>query len=198
MLEAVFHGISVFPSIVPTGRQAEFELLLHNVDDGKCELVVLPVSYPIEDGTERIELTLVNGKSSFIFLPFKEQEFRLLITKNGEVIAESSIYALDNDLFELNPYKGDFHMHSVRSDGLEPPAEVAAQGRKIGLDIMGITDHEQYKPSIEAIQAFDGMITDFCLCPGEEVHPPNNPVHIVSFGAESGISSYFETEELSL
>jgi len=189
------HILSVFPRILPTGHQIEVELFLNDIDDGKYVLEVLPVSYPFINAFEHTEIYLDNGKSIFKFLPHKEQEYRLLISKDSRVIAESSIYSLEKDLYELYPFKGDFHMHSAYSDGLEPPAEVAAQGRKIGFDIMGITDHGQYKPSIEAIEVFDGLITDFCLCPGEEVHPPDNPVHIVSFGAGSEISSYFGTDE---
>jgi len=187
--------ISVFPNVFLTGSQVNIKIILDSFIDGEYKMIVLPVSYPFKHVVESITLNLENGIASFIFLPFKEQEYRLLVTKDGEVITEFSVYALENDLYALNPYKGDFHMHSACSDGLEPPAEVAAQGRKIGLDIMGITDHEQYNPSLEAIKVFYGMIPDFCLCPGEEVHPPNNPVHIVSFGAESDISTYFETEE---
>jgi len=193
--DAELRKMSVFPNIILTGSHVKIEIILDKFADVEYKMIVLPVSYPFKHGIERITLNLKDGRTSFLFFPFKEQEYRLLITKDNEVITESSIYALENDLYELNPYKGDFHMHSACSDGLEPPAEVAAQGRKIGLDIMGITDHEQYKPSLEAIEVFNGLIPDFCLCPGEEVHPPNNPVHIVSFGAVSGISTYFETDE---
>lgn len=195
MLKAELPKLSVFPRILPAGHQAELELFPDGIDDGEYKITVLPVSYPFENGTLNIVLDIVNGRSSFTFLPLKEQEYRLILTKDGEVVTESSVYSLEKDLYELNPYKGDFHMHSVCSDGLEPPAEVAALGRKLGFDIMGITDHEQYEPSLEAIYAFKGLVKDFCLCPGEEVHPPNNPVHIVSFGAESAISPYFRTEE---
>lgn len=56
---------------------------------------------------------------------------------------------------------------------------------------MGITDHGQYKPSIEAIEFFNDLSSEFCLCPGEEIHPPDNPIHIVSFGSKAEVSVLF-------
>ena len=48
-------------------------------------------------------------------------------------------------------------MHSHYSDGQESPAYVAAACRREGLDFMALTDHGQYKPSLEAQQAFENV-----------------------------------------
>ncbi|MBT3295147.1 MAG: hypothetical protein HN919_17075 [Verrucomicrobia bacterium] len=109
-------------------------------------------------------------------------------------LGEFKIYSLEEDLFSKRPLKGDFHMHSSRSDGKESPAYVAAACRRIGLDFMALTDHRQYAPSLEAQQAFADIETDFDIYPGEEIHPPGNPVHIVNFGGRSSVNALFVDE----
>ena len=120
----------------------------------------------------------------------KEQEY--LISLGDKIIAKA--YSLAGDLFARAPYKGDFHIHSNRSDGMEPPARVAVSARDVGMDFLAITDHRQYQPSLEAIKAFagygngDGML----LLPGEEIHPPGNPVHMINFGGRFSVNALFD------
>ncbi len=102
-----------------------------------------------------------------------------------------AFYAVEADLFGRTPYKGDLHMHSNRSDGREPPAHVAARCRQIGLDFAALTDHRQYAPSLEAIAAFEGAPLDLAFYPGEEVHAPGNPIHIVNFGGRFSVNDLF-------
>jgi hypothetical protein len=71
---------------------------------------------------------------------------------------------------------------------------VAAACRRIGLDFMALTDHRKYAPSLEAIAAFEGVSHDLCIYPGEEVHPPGNPVHIVNFGGRFSINDLFASD----
>ena len=129
------------------------------------------------------------------FTPDVEQEYVVIltVTRDGETVRkeEFSFYALEADLFSLRPWKGDFHIHSAESDGREAPAYVAAACRRIGLDFMALTDHRQYRPSIEAKEAFAGVETDLRMYPGEEVHPPDNPVHHINFGGCRSINAMF-------
>ncbi len=105
------------------------------------------------------------------------------------------IYSLKPDLFALRPYKGDIHMHSYRSDGREAPGYVIGAGRRAGLDFMALTDHYNYVASLEAIELFKNLPLDLKIFPGEEVHPPDNPVHFVSFGAREGITELYRTDQ---
>jgi len=107
------------------------------------------------------------------------------------LVGTCRLYSVARDLFARRPRKGDLHMHSSRSDGREPPALVAAACRRIGLDFMAITDHRLYEPSLEAQQAFEGISTDLRMFAGEEVHPPENPVHIINFGGRASINALF-------
>ena len=112
-----------------------------------------------------------------------------------EPVADCAIYAAREDLFKRFPYKGDMHMHSHYSDGVESPPYVAAMCRKIGMDFMAVTDHGQYSPSLEAIEAFRDQPVDLRIYPGEEVHPPENPIHIVNFGGGFSINELFTQDE---
>jgi len=62
------------------------------------------------------------------------------------------------------------------------------------LDFLAITDHHRYAPSIEAIDAYAGLPIDLRLYPGEEVHPPENPVHMVNFGGSFSVNDLFSSE----
>lgn len=121
-----------------------------------------------------------------------EQEHRLGVysipVDYANPLAVVSLYSLQSDLLCFKPYKGDMHMHSVRSDGKDEPAHVAAACRRIGLDFMALTDHRQYGPSLEAIAAYDQVVTDLKMYPGEEVHAPGNPLHIINFGGSFGVN----------
>ena len=120
-----------------------------------------------------------------------------LTDKNGEFeeLAVFQIYALRKDLFRMMPYKGDFHMHSNCSDGMETPEYVAATNRKTGYDFMSLTDHKKYAPSLVAQQAMAGFGCDMLVCPGEEVHLKDNPVHIINFGGRSSVNELAFADE---
>ena len=134
-----------------------------------------------------------NGDIIFEMTAEREGEYSLMLyEKNPDGTLgkwESfQVYALEKDLFELNPYKGDFHMHSFCSDGYESPAYVAASCRMHGMDFMALTDHKQYAPSLEAKKAMEEFDCDMQVFPGEEVHLPGNPTHIVNFGGSGSVN----------
>lgn len=104
-------------------------------------------------------------------------------------------YSLRPDLYRLRPFKGDFHVHSVCSDGHESPEYVAARYRQMGFDFMAVTDHRKYAPSQRAIEYWNGLNNGFRLFPGEEVHSPDNPVHIIHFGGKYSINEKASVNE---
>lgn len=81
-----------------------------------------------------------------------------------------------------------FHIHTTGSDGRETPCYVAARYRQKGFDFAAISDHGNYKPSVEAIDYWKALDLDFRLYPGEEVHSQDNPVHIIHFGGKYSIN----------
>lgn len=86
--------------------------------------------------------------------------------------------------------KGDLHNHTYLSDGRESPAYVIAMLRKKGADFASITDHGWYQPSLEALEYWKELGTDFLVLPGEEVHAPDCRVHILSVGGRFSVNSW--------
>ena len=128
-----------------------------------------------------------------------EQEHVVVVeeasAEENERVAAFRVYSLADDLFGRRPYKGDFHLHSDRSDGRESPGYVAAACRRIGLDFMALTDHRLYAPSLEAMRAFESVDADLRIYPGEEVHPPDTAIHIVNFGGSFSLNELFASDE---
>lgn len=142
----------------------------------------------------------VQGESLVFSAIFEgEQKYILAVEKvhpdTVEPVGDFAIYAAREDLHQRFPYKGDMHMHSHYSDGIESPPYVAAMCRKIGMDFMAVTDHGKYFPSLEAMEAFRDQPVDLRIYPGEEVHPPQNPIHIVNFGGSFSINELFTKDE---
>jgi len=136
-------------------------------------------------------------KIECLFANEAEYTFRVIIVNSDQqdIYLEFAIYALNKDLFELKPYKGDFHMHSYYSDGKRSPAYVAGMCRKAGFDFMALTDHSQYKPSLEARNVMEELNAGIRCFPGEEIHPDGNPVHIINFGGNDSVNDLLSSNE---
>jgi hypothetical protein len=125
-----------------------------------------------------------------------EQEHWVRVTPpaaQGAPAIDFRLFSLQPDLFARRPFRGDLHIHSNRSDGKESPAYVAAACRRTGLDFMAVTDHHRHAPSLEAAAAFAAIATDLRIFPGEEVHPPGVPVHMVNFAGRVSVNALFKT-----
>lgn len=110
-------------------------------------------------------------------------------------LGEFRVYALGEDMKGVYPYRGDFHMHSCRSDGNEDPFTVVSNYRETGYDFTIMSDHERYYPSLEARAKFridkndESPITDMLILCGEEVHLPLNDLHYISCGNAFSINA---------
>lgn len=64
-------------------------------------------------------------------------------------------------------YAGDFHNHTVHSDGSQSIAALARLGVEMGLDFMAVTDHNtvSHHPHLERV----GLEQGITLIPGQEV-----------------------------
>lgn len=165
--------------------------------DGTCRDGVTIAGYA---AFESLEFRLEADGALVFDYPFatESEYFFRLYQKSGDQevpVLEFNAYALEPDWFALRPFKGDFHIHTNRSDGLESPDYVAAAGRAIGLDFCAITDHRQYQPSLDAIASQSAFQTAYRCYPGEEVHALDNPVHIVNFGGDASVNRMFQEDE---
>ncbi|MGN1410767.1 MAG: PHP domain-containing protein [Eubacteriales bacterium] len=135
-----------------------------------------------------------DGLLHFSYSAASEGEYRARIyRKNGEkfdcLTRDLSFYALEDDLAARIPLRGDFHMHTCRSDGNEDPATVCANYRRLGYDFIVITDHGRYYPSLEAREIYAGVPHTLNILPGEEVHMPLTDMHIVNAGGTFSVNA---------
>ncbi|KNB50361.1 phosphoesterase [Streptomyces caatingaensis] len=79
-------------------------------------------------------------------------------------------------------YRGDGHLHSVHSDGLRTPAQIAAAARAAGLDWIVSTEHN----TTSAHGAWEGLWgDDLLVLTGEEVTTRNG--HVLALGTDPGV-----------
>ena len=76
-------------------------------------------SFRVEGGTMVVRSRFDGEQEHVISIQTVEGDER-------ENVCDARVYSLREDLFARRPWKGDTHIHSDRSDGKEPPAEVAA------------------------------------------------------------------------
>lgn len=201
----------VYPKVVPADRESLITIkpLFRHVDfPEKANFKITSVSrdsvnrkghsVEVEDHSP-VKFKLVKGVIliDMFFAGESEHAIRVSYCSGSKQDKSYSfrIYSLNKDLLDLRPFKGDFHIHSTGSDGRESPGYVAASCRKIGLDFMALTDHHTHESSLEAIRAMESLDTDFKCYLGEEVHPPDNPTHIINFGGKIGVCQYFREHE---
>lgn len=197
----------VRPKIVPSDSEALIEItpLFQHVrfrSDATYRVTYAPVEeYSIHSGwTPGQHWLLTTTDSTLRIRQFfeGEQEHVFYIEEQSQdgvrVVGDFRIYSAAPDLFARRPYKGDFHLHTCRSDGVESPPYVAAACRRIGMDFIAITDHRQYAPSLEARDAFAEIPVALRMFPGEEIHPPDSHVHMINFAGRASINAMFADE----
>ena len=116
--------------------------------------------------------------------------------ENEHLLFANKVYALDDDLYGLNYYKADFHMHTHFSDGIESPALVAASSRENGMDIIAVTDHNVYEGSVVAREKVEKMGLDMTVISGVEFSLAYSPMHILALGMEEDINRKYLSYEL--
>ncbi len=199
----------VFPSVVKSGENVEISIKPrgdHAKFDDAVEYVIKFV--PMECCNVEYELSRFegnfntqsvkskNGSITFTYCFAEEQEWSVVIQgKNSQQNKVFHIYSVFPDLYAKKAYKGDFHVHSNRSDGNEEPGVVVANYRKAGFDFMAITDHHRWRPSKEAIDKYKNVDIDLKLFLGEEVHVPGNYIHVVNFGGKFSVNELYENNK---
>ncbi len=148
-----------------------------------------PIKWRMDGDTVKAEIFFAGEQEHNLHIEFINAEKDVVLTRRFQ------IFSLQPDLLALTPLKGDFHVHSCRSDGREAPVYVAARYREAGFDFMAVTDHHRYAPSLEAINFWRQQPTELKLFPGEEVHSPGNPVHIINFGSSFSVNDLAASQE---
>lgn len=160
-----------------------------------------------------------NGRLKLKYKFFGEQKWRINITsteerydkyeaENGIMRTNSrwkfihalergitvSIYSLLPDLYRKNVKKGDFHIHTMISDGTESPERTAANYRKAGFDVIAMTEHNIYYSSKDVEKKLDFMKNYKIMC-GEEVHNGyGGLIHMVNIGSRYSVNEIYINE----
>lgn len=128
---------------------------------------------------------------------FSAEQKYVIFFRIGDIFrTEAYIYATDDDLAALKPFRGDTHVHTSGSDGKEDPFTVACNYRRAGFDFISVTDHHKMSPSVELKRKMDALTSAFTVFTGEEVHNKNmGYFHIVNFGGKVSVNDIIETDD---
>ena len=173
---------------------------------GQFKAVISPYyNYSYNYGTEyRPQTVSAVGNGKEILIPFVfPTEDRYIVTLfevDGDretLFMTYSFYAVEDDLYSLQPYKADLHMHTTFSDGVEPPELVMTSVRERGIDICAVIDHNNFQGSVEARKKAHEMGLNLTVLLGEEYSMAYSPMHIVSLGTDSPVDRYYISHKLT-
>lgn len=99
-----------------------------------------------------------------------------------------SVYALNDDLFSLNAYKGDTHMHTKVSDGKETVEEALVSCLEIGCDFFAVSDHRKYEGSEKAVKICKDIPLSIATHNAEECH--FSSVHVHNWGGNQSLTNW--------
>ncbi len=199
----------ITPSVFLTGRKVTLALRAINerrrLEAGhEYSVFILEFSRAQEERfsgsgcTRAMKVTAGDDRVLRITAEFEREgmyQIHVYYRENEGFLGEFRVYALGEDMKGLYPYRGDFHMHSCRSDGNEDPFLVVSNYRETGYDFTIISDHGRYYPSLEARAKFkidendESPVTDMMVLCGEEVHLPLNDLHYISCGNAFSINA---------
>ena len=193
----------IYPKVICAGSTAGITIRplgLHAQFPDTVQLCLSPIQgrvYPLDD-VQRGMCTYdlkpdADGCLRFEHSFASEQEYILRFTNRRGQDCKLSVYAVDSDLAGLVPLMGDLHLHSIRSDGRQDPAFLAAYMRRMGYDFIALTDHRNFSGSIECIDAYRDAPIEMCLMTGEEVHLPDCHIHCVHVGGQYSINAMVDT-----
>ena len=165
--------------------------------------------FGFEDICPMQEVTVQNGKIVLHYTFTGEQEWLIYLKKKedasavewfwGESMPKTrvrlSVYSLSEELYGLLPMKGDLHIHTLRSDGMDSPELTVAGYRGAGYDFLSFTDHRVYNDA-KAVTDFFSFAKPMHILPAEEVHEKSEAViHMVSLGGKYCVSDRIADSE---
>lgn len=190
----------VYPSVLPVGEIASLTLLAAELSylpaEGEAYTLVIVAADADEnyyDPKQKTVLTLTGdaGALRFTHVFAEEGLYRIRLARGDVRLCDTAVYALDRDLYGLIPLRGDLHTHSYRSDGARDPSALAGHIREQGYDFFALTDHNRMYPGEEIDETLAGVKTGILRIPGEEIHAPKSPVHIVRVGGERSVANEY-------
>lgn len=209
MANEIFN-FNVIPSVVPADEESEIVIesrsgVFKFYDGVEYDVRFIPTEQSDVPMNEEMSLfgwdqnrktycvKAENGRLKLKHKFFGEQKWRINIT-SAEIGITVSIYSLLPDLYGKNVKKGDFHIHTMISDGTESPERTAANYRKAGFDVIAMTEHNIYYSSKDVEKKLDFMKNYKIMC-GEEVHNGyGGLIHMVNIGSRYSVNEIYINE----
>ncbi len=110
-------------------------------------------------GSDKREFTISAVKATPGYKPNPLQAGRWEIIVGAYKVASEGVqvtYEIETTFKQRRLLKGDLHMHTVASDGVQTAEELAWRAKRHGLDFIAITDHNQ-TISAESLPKVDGV-----------------------------------------
>lgn len=189
-----------YPSVVPVGEETTVTIFPRDIsrrfkNDQVYQVAVLGLqdAEPEYYSTPEYDVPcfVKDGCLIFTYRFVKEQEHIVHFRAEGESSTKISLYAVEQDLYQLRPLKGDLHSHSYYSDGLDGVAMVPANYREEGFDFFALTDHNRMFTSRCAMDLYKDIPLGIHMIAGEEVHTPNSTLHIVHIGGKHSVCEQY-------
>ena len=195
-----------YPSVVPIGKPIDVSIFPCDIsrvfrDDKEYELAVVDIGGDQYDYHEPIPLdhpcTTKDGCLRFTHTFESEQEYSIRFAEKDGTEIKIPLYAVDADLYDRRPLKGELHTHTYYSDGKDGIAMTPSDYREEGFDFVSITDHNRMYPSKMAAQLFADIPLGLHIMTGEEVHTPGSILHLVHAGGSESVADRYvrHTEE---
>lgn len=192
-----------YPSVICVGKETEVTIFPRDISrrfreekeyDVDIKGVNLDEDYRVHPHfvpPYSVDYTVQEGCLKFICTIEEEQEYRVCFREKGGKLTVISIYAVEEDLFQMRPLKGELHSHSYYSDGDDGIPMVPANYREYGFDFVALTDHNRMYPSEFAADFYKGIPLGMNIMRGEEIHTPGSPLHIVHVGGCESVSNKY-------
>ncbi|MDI9498601.1 MAG: hypothetical protein QM270_09005 [Bacillota bacterium] len=204
-MKTELHNYDIYPKVVLLGDAVTITIRPlgdHVAFTGEEEFILISIAhgavsaYPERGNYRKLAVSLGDDgcvRFTHVFPEEGEYLIRMLLPGRRNRRIDLSVYALAEDMRGRYPFRGDLHMHSCYSDGQQSPAVVVANYRRYGYDFTVISDHERYYPSLEAQDIYRDIPTEMTVVAGEEIHLPDNDVHIVNFGGQYSINGLLDS-----
>lgn len=197
----------IFPAVVKANATTEMvitptERSFLLFEGETYEVVIIPTDADepyYQSPAHQTHLSLIAKGGVLCFSHFfeREQEYVIILKRDGVHVQSFSVYALEEDLYALRPMKGDLHAHSYRSDGQRDPAALAGHYREQGFDFFALTDHNRYYPGTEIDEVYEGVRLGITRVKGEEIHPLGSVVHVVHVGGNESVCDRYVNKQES-
>ena len=192
---------AIYPSVVPADKTVKMTIVPRErafllFEGEKYDICVISTDcdepmYLTPTVHKHISAVASNGILRFEFTFEGEQEHIIILKKEEKTLWEFRVFSLLPDLLCKLALKGDFHVHSFRSDGRRDPAALAGHYREQGYDFFTLSDHNRAYPGDEIDEVYKGLDIDFVRVFGEEIHSPGSVIHIVRIGGKESVAERY-------